>query len=140
VICNGTDSEKLTSGTLWLDSYSWYGLQQFKLASIQNGLAVVPLDVDRLKREVDPHPNTDAYVLVVQTGEHMWYRTPDILQDRFWTDLPGAISSFGQTTTLSTGETQLILPSPAKRLITLLYPDGRPKAGVDLTVSIYLWD
>jgi len=140
VICNGSDSEKLTSGTLWLYSYSWYGLQQFKLASIENGLAVVPLDVNRLKGEVNPHPNTDAYVLVVQTGEHMWYRTPDIPQDRFWADLPGAISSFGQTTTLPTGETQLILPSPAKRHITLLYPDGRPKAGMDLTVSIYLWD
>ncbi len=140
MICIGTELEKLTSGTLWLYSYSWYGLQQFKLASIQNGLAVVPLDVSRLKREVDPHPNTDAYVLVVQTGEHMWYRTPDIPQDRFWTDLPGAISSLGKTTTLPTGETQLLLPSPTKRHITLLYPDGRPKAGMDLTVSEFLWN
>lgn len=140
VICSGTESEKLTSGTLWLYSYSWYGLQHFKLASIQNGLAVVPLDVNRLKREVDPHPNTDAYVLVVQTGEHMWYRTPDIPQDRFWTDLPGAISSLGKTTTLPTRETQLILPPPTKRHITLLYPDGRPKAGMDLTVSEFLWN
>jgi hypothetical protein len=140
VICIGTESEKLTSGTFWLYSASWYGLQKFKLASIQNGLAVVPLVVDRLKREVDPHPNTDMYVLVIQAGEHMWYRTPDIPQDRFWTDLPGAIGSLGKTITLQAGETQLILPAPTKRHITLLYPDGRPKARMDLTVSEFLWN
>jgi len=38
------------------------------------------------------------------------------------------------------GETQLILPSPTKRHITLLYPDGRPKVGMDLTVSEFLWN
>jgi hypothetical protein len=140
VICVGTESEKLTSGTLWLYSYSWYGLQKFKLTGIQNGLAVVPLDVSQLKREMDPHPNTDAYVVVVQTGEHMWYRTFDIPQDRFWTDFRGAINSLGTISTLPTSETQLILPSPTKRHITLLYSDGRPKAGMDLTVSEFLWN
>jgi hypothetical protein len=140
VICIGTDSEKLASGTLWLYSYSWYGLQQFKLATILNGLAVVPLDADRLKREVDPHPNTDGYVLVVQAGEHLWYRTPDIAPDRFWTDLRGGMSSLGKTTELRTGETQLILPPASRRYITLLYTDGRPKANTGLAVSVYLWD
>ncbi len=140
VISIGTPSEKLVSGTLWLYSYSWYGLQQYKLAAIQNGLAVVPLDIDRLKGEANPHPNTDAYVVVIQAGEHLWYRTTDIAPDAFWTDLPGAIRSLGSTTQLPTGETQLILPAPARRHITLQYPDGRPKGNLDLTVSIYLWD
>jgi hypothetical protein len=40
-----------------------------KLASIENGLAVVPLETEELKRELDPHPNTEAYVLVVQIGD-----------------------------------------------------------------------
>src|ERR1700730_15479474 len=59
----GQESAPIRSGTIWLYSYSWYGLQKFKLASIENGLAVVLLDTEKLKREVDPHPNTDAYVL-----------------------------------------------------------------------------
>lgn len=139
-VCIGTGEEKLASGTLWLYSYSWYGLQQFKLAAIQNGVAVVPLDADRLKREAAPHPNTDGYVLVIQAGEHLWYRTPDISADHFWTDIPGAIRSLGTTIELPTGETELILPPPSRRHITLLYPDGRPKANTELTVSIYLWD
>ena len=140
VICVGTASEKLTSGTLWLYSYSWYGLQNFKLASIQNGLAVVPLDVARLKPQVDPHPNTDGYVLAIQVGEHQWYRTPDIPPDRFWADLPAAMRSLGRAAALPTGETQLILPLPSKRRITLLYPDGRPEANTDVTVSVFLWN
>src|SRR5436305_9280542 len=35
VISVGTPSNKLVSGTLWLYSYSWYGLQQYKLAAIK---------------------------------------------------------------------------------------------------------
>ena len=140
VISVGTPSEKLGSGTLWLYSYSWYGLQLYKLADIQNGLAVVPLDIDRLKREADPHPNTSAYVVVIQAGEHLWFRTPDIPPDRFWTDLPGAVHLLGSTQELPTGETQLVLPAPARRHVTLLYTDGRPKPNLDLTLSIYLYD
>lgn len=140
VISVGTPSERLASGTLWLYSYSWYGLQHYKLAAIHNGLAVVPLDIDRLKRELDPHPNTSAYVAVVQAGEHLWFRTPDIAPDSFWKDFPGALTLLGSSTELPTGETQLVLAKPAKRHVTFLYPDGRPKANFDLNVSIYLWD
>jgi hypothetical protein len=140
LISVGTAAERLPSGTLWLYSYSWYGLQQFKLAAIQNGLAVVQLDSEHLKREVDPHPNTDGFVIAVQAGEHRWYRTPDIQPDDFWADLPGAIRSLGKTVDLPTGETRLILPSPVRRRITLLDPAGQPKVNTDLDVSIYLWD
>ena len=139
-ICVGAPSERLVSGTLWLYSYSWYGLQQFKLAAIQDGRALVPLDRDRLRREADPHPDTSAYVVVIQTGEHGWYRTPDISPADFWADLPGAIRSLGKSADLPGGETRLILPALSRRRITLLDPTGRPKANSDLTVSIYLWD
>ena len=45
-------------------------------------------DIDRLKREAGPHPDTSAYVAVIQAGEHLWFRTPDISPDRFWADFP----------------------------------------------------
>jgi hypothetical protein len=136
----GSPSGKLNSGTVWLYSYSWYGLQQFKLAAIQNGVAVVPLDADRLKREADPHPDTSGYVLVIQAGEHLWYRTPDIDPDRFWLDLRGAMRLLGKATDLATGETQLVLPALSRRQITLLQPDGSPRTNTDLAVSIFLWN
>lgn len=140
IISIGTSSEKVSSGTIWLYSYSWYGLQKIQLAAIQNGLALVPLDAGKLKRELDPHPNTDGYVVVLQIGEHLWYRTPDISRDALWSDLSSAVNSLGRAIASSTGETQLILTPPAKRHITLLYPDGHAAANADITTSIYLWD
>ncbi len=31
----GTSAEKILSGTIWLFSYSWYGLQKIQLAAIR---------------------------------------------------------------------------------------------------------
>jgi len=140
VISIGTRAEKVASGTLWLYAYSWYGLQQYKLAVIRNGLVVVPLDGDRLRREMDPHRDTSAYVVVIQAGERQWFRTPDIPPEDFWTDLPRNISLLGRTNRNSPNETQLVLPAPARRRITFLDPNGRAKANLNVTLSIYLWD
>jgi hypothetical protein len=136
----GTPSERVSSGTIWLYSYSWYGLQKIQLAAVGNGLALVPLDTGKLKRELDPHPNTDGYVVVLQIGEHLWYRTPNISPDVLWRDLSSAVNALGRTIASSTGETELILPRPTKRHITLRYPDGHAAANANITTSIYLWD
>jgi hypothetical protein len=140
VISINPNAEKVKSGAIWLYSFSYYGLEKLQLATIENGVALLPLDTEKLKRELNPHPNTNGYVVALQNGEHLWYRTPNIPPDVFWGDLPGAVKSLGQATPLSAGETRLILPSPTKRHITLLYLDGRPAANANVTVSIYLWD
>jgi len=140
MISIGTAPEKVASGTIWLYSFSYYGLQMLQLATIQNGLARVSLDTEKLKHELDPHPNTDGYVVVLQIDEYLWYRSPNISPNVFWSDLTGAVNSLGRATTLRTGQTQLIVPSLTKRHITLLYPDGRPAADANIPLSIYLWD
>ncbi len=136
----GTSSEKVSSGTIWLYSYSWYGLQKIQMSTVANGLALVPLDTGKLRRELDPHPNTDGYVVVLQIGEHLWYRTPNIPPDTLWSDLSSAVNSLGLATAQSAGETQLILTPPTRRHVTLLYPDGHAAANADITASIYVWD
>lgn len=100
----------------------------------------MPLDTAKFKRELDPNPTTDAYLVVLQIGEHVWYRTPDIRPEILWNNLSWAVNSLGQASTSPTGDTQLILPAFAKRRITLLYPDGRPAASDNVTVSIYVWN
>jgi hypothetical protein len=140
VISINPNAEKVKSGAIWLYSFSYYGLQQLKLAAIENGVALVPLDLERLKRELDPHPNTDGYVVALQIGEHLWYRTRDIAADALWTDLPGAVNSLGQARSSKAGETELVLTNPTHRHVTLLYLDGRPAANADVAVSIYLWN
>jgi hypothetical protein len=146
VISIGPDAEKVKSGVIWLYSFSYYGLQKLQLTTIEDGLALVPLDGERLKRELDPHPNTDGYVVALQIGPYddnlhdLWYRTLNIAPDVFWTDLSGAVNSLGQAHASPAGETEVVLPNPTHRHITLLYLDGRPAANADVTVSIYLWN
>lgn len=140
VITTGTAANTISSGKIWLYSYSWYGLQKIEVAAIKGGFALVPADTERLKRELDPHPNTVGYVLAVQVGEHLWYRTPDIPTDVIWNKFLPSLNSLGQTTVQPTGDTRLILPAPRKRHITLQYPDGRPAADAKITISVYLWD
>lgn len=140
VISVGAASNKVASGAIWLYSFSWYGLQKIQLATITNGLALVPLDVYRIKRELDPHPNTDGYVVALQIGEHMWYRTPDIAPNIIWAGISAAVDSLGVARALSARQTQLVLPAPVKRRLTLLYSDGHAAADADITLSIYLWD
>jgi hypothetical protein len=84
VISIGTPSERVASGTVWLYSYSWYGLQKIQLGTIKNGIAQLLLDAGKLKNELDPHPNTDGYVVAIQIGNYQWYRSPDIAPDRLW--------------------------------------------------------
>lgn len=135
-----TPANTMASGTLWLYHFSWYGLERYKLSDIRAGVATVPLDVERLKREVNPHPNVDAFVVVVQAGEHLWFRTPNIEPDAFWADISGAVSLLGKTTQLPIGQTLVVLDPPVKRRIAIRYSDGWPKADLALSVSVYLWD
>jgi hypothetical protein len=140
LISIGGESSTVSSGTVWLYSLSGYGVHSVKLAQIENGRALMPSDVEETKRELDPNQTAEVYVLAIQVGEHLWYRTPNISREVIWTVLPRLLNSLGQSTVLQTGETQLILPSPTKRHITMLYPDGRPAANADVQVSVYFFD
>jgi hypothetical protein len=125
---------------VWLYSYSWYGLQSTKLAEIQNGVAEIPLDTERIRRGLDPHPNTDAYVVVLQLAQNIWFRSPDISPESVWKDFTQVLNGLGQTTTLPEGAALLTLPALDKRRITLLHEDGRPAVNVPVSLSIYLYD
>jgi hypothetical protein len=115
-------------------------LQKLKLATIENSVAEVPLDAEKVRRELDPHPNTDAYVVVLQLPENLWYRTPDLPPDSFWTNFAQVVDELGQSVALAAGETLLVLPTPTRRRITLLHEDGRPVANASVPLSIYLYD
>jgi hypothetical protein len=84
-------------------------------------LLSVPAFAQELKHDLDPHPTNIS---------------PEVV----WNDLPGLLNSLGRANALSSGETRLVLPSPARRRITMLYPDGRPAVGADVQVSVCLYD
>jgi hypothetical protein len=134
------ESSPISSGAVWLYSYSGYGIQKVKLADILAGNALVRSDIEELKRELNPAPSTEVYVLVIQVGESLWYRTPNISPEGIQTDLTGSLNSLGRVTALTTEETALTLPAPVKRRITMLYPDGRAAAKAEVKASVYFYD
>lgn len=136
----GDRSHEVSSGSVWLYSYSWYGLQSLKLADLQNGVAEISVDTEKIRRQLNPHPNTDAYVLVLQFPQNIWFRSPDISPESIWKDFRPSLDSLGQSTAQPGGDTLLILPAPAKRRITLLHEDGRPVVKTRVSVSMYLYD
>lgn len=51
-----------------------YGLQRLKLPTINDGVAEISGDVEAIKRELSPHVDTEAFVVVLQLPENLWYR------------------------------------------------------------------
>jgi hypothetical protein len=140
LISIGTEFSTVATGTVWLYSLSGYGVLRVKLAQIENGRALMPSDYDEAKRELNANQTAEAYVIAIQVGDHLWYRTPNISPGVVWTDLAVRLNSLGQCTALQTGETRLILPAPSERRISMLYPDGRPAVNAEVQVSVYFYD
>lgn len=111
-----------------------------KLATINNGVAEISGDVEAIKRELSPHVDTEAFVVVLQLPENLWYRSPDVPPERFWANFAHLLDELGKAVALTAGETLLVLPTPAMRHITLLHQDGRPVANMKVDLSIYLYD
>lgn len=107
-ISMGTPSEKVPSGSVWLYSFSWYGLLKVQLGSIHNGSALLLFDTEKLKRALDPNPETEAFVVVIQLSENEWLRSSDTSRDTIWSTLPSVVNSLGRATTEASGEVQLV--------------------------------
>ena len=133
------EASPISSGAVWLYGYSGYGVQKVKLADIEDGRALLRSDIEEVKRELNPQSDNEVYVLVVQIGERLWYRTPNISPAIIQTQLLQSLNSLGRVTALPDG-TGLTLPAPVKRRITMLYPDGRPAANAEVQVSVYFYD
>jgi len=129
LISIGAESSIVPSGTVWLYSFSPYGILSVQLAQIENGRALMPSSFEEAKKELNPNDTAEVYVLSDTGWPTSWYRTPNISREVIWFELTGRLNSLGRPTVLSDGGTRLILPSPSKRSITMLYPDGRPAAG-----------
>jgi hypothetical protein len=136
----GSRDDVMPSGTVWLYSYSWYGLRSTKLADIKSGVAEISHGADVVRRALDPNPNTDAYVIALEFPQNVWFRTANISPDSIWKDWPRQLDRLGQPVSIPSGGTLLVLPKLTTRRVTLLHEDGRPVIGARLAVSLYLYD
>jgi len=136
----GDESHAAPAGHLWVYCYSWYGLEKLELSSFERGGAALLPDATDMRQRLNPHPNTDACLLILEFPENLWYRTPDVRPDAFWQDPAHVLEGLGRRVPRPSGETLLVLPAPLVRRVTLLHPNGRPVVGVTVPLSIYLYD
>jgi len=60
------------------------------------------------------------------------YLSPPLAKEKLGKDWPAALEQIGHL-----AGSNLVLPAPTRRIIRLLYPDGRPLAGETMPVSLY---
>lgn len=102
-------------GTVWLYHYSWYGLGKFELARIVQGQARIQLSEARLRAEVRPHPNTDAFVVVLELPGPRWHRSPGLAPASLLSQLPASLNALGTSTVEPSGE--VLVVCPRRRLV-----------------------
>ncbi len=134
----GEGSAPLAAGSVWLYHYVWGGLGSFKLADIENGQARIRLSKQRLEAEIRRPAHPGSYVIVLSLPGGLWRRTADLNAASLFTGFAAALNALGQSHSVPSGETVLVLPSLAKRRLTLQFEDGRPAAGREVLVSIYV--
>lgn len=128
----------IPSGTVWLYSLAWGDLEKFRLGTIKNGEARIRLS-KKMLRPKQPLPAPEAYVIVIELPQNQWYRTADIEPRTFLRNFSKSLNALGRTKVYS-GETLLVLPTLTKRRITFQSENGKPVAGMEVHVSIYLYD
>ena len=60
------------------------------------------------------------------------YLSPPLAAEKLGKGWPAALEEIGRLNGVD-----LVLPAPTRRTIRLLYPDGKPLAGVDVPISLY---
>ncbi len=136
----GQPVRTVKTGTVWLYHYSWYGLERFRLAGIEDGRALIRLSADRIENEIRPHPNTTAYVVVLELPNRRWYRTADIPAEQILERFIPAIESLAAVAWGPAGRRTVVLPEQHCRRLVMLDENGNPVAGIRIPVSIYLYD
>ena len=137
-IAAGSADARVEWGTIWLYQIVWGDLRKIRLSDIQGGNARIQLTPERLAREIQPRPDVEYYVGVIEIPPGTWYRTPDIPPDQVFQKLIPGLESLGQTRMTESGTRTVVLPPYSEQCLVLLFPDGRPLAGEEIPVSIFM--
>jgi hypothetical protein len=135
----GSEKTPIPSGIVWLYGSAWGNLEKFELGTIKNGLVRIRLS-ERILQSKQPSSPTEAYVVVLELFKGRWYRTADIEPERLLDDFSKVLNTLGMAKVCPSGETLMVLPPLSKRRITFQSEDGKPVAGLEVRVSIYLHD
>ncbi|MDQ6768178.1 MAG: hypothetical protein M3Z41_10255 [Candidatus Eremiobacteraeota bacterium] len=136
----GSPSNRVRSGTVWLQSYSWNGGDKFKIGTIVDGTTTISLSDALSPTLINPlDGNHDNWVVLLQIGSSLWYETQTLNHHTLFSNFVAAVNSLGKAKT-SGRTTELVLPAPSKRTITFLNLDGMPVARSTVGVSLHVSD
>jgi len=151
----GDSTHPVVSGEAWLIANRWGAYQSVLVATIRNGKLEArqaiqfPLDWEQAfdyklllaiaDKPVEP-PTSFVEDFGYGTGEvpeylkqfSTIYLSPPLAAEKLGKDWPTALQQVGHVSGID-----LVLPVPTRRTIRLLYPDGKPLAGVEVPISLY---
>lgn len=135
----GDEKTPVSSGNIWLYTLAWGYLEKFNLGIIKNGQARIRLSMNIIQpKQTSPAP--EAYVIVIELPQNQWYRTADIEPRIFFRNFSKILNTLGKAKVYSSDGTLLVLPTLIRRRIIFQSENGKPMSGMDVHVSIYLYD
>jgi hypothetical protein len=137
IISIGNSSNRVRSGTIWLQSY-WTGGERPKIGTITDGKTTISFSDALSPALIKPGDSYhDNWVMLIQIGAALWYETPGLSHRTLFTQFAPALASLGKATTSERAIT-LVLNAPSKRTITFLYLDGTPVARSNVGVALHV--
>lgn len=135
-IAVGDEKTPVSSGTVWLYSLAWEDLEKFNLGTIKNGRVRIRL----IRKALQPLRTLEAHVIVIELPQNHWYRTANIEPRTLLRNFSKGLNTLGRTKAYPSGEMLLVLPTLTNRRITFQSESGKPVSGMEVRVSIYLYD
>lgn len=140
IVSIGSPSNRVRSGTVWLQSYSWNGGDKFKIGTIVDGATTISLSDALSPTLINPLDGShDNWVILFQIGSSLWYETPTLNHHTLFSNFASAVNSLGKAKT-SGRTTALVLRAPSKRTITFRNLDGTPVARSTVGVALHVSD
>jgi len=135
----GKGTVPVPEGTVWLYHYNWGGFQRFKLSDIRQGQAKLELDARKLREEVKPARNTDAFLIVLEFPQMSWYRTKDLKPKTLLQQWRPALETLGKVRPPEDEPVRtIVLPALEGTKFRLVSPEGKPLARRSIPVSIFV--
>jgi hypothetical protein len=137
----GDTTHPAVAGLVWLFRYSWDdGFDRKRIGMIREGTAAIDFDSDVLPQLTDPVAlSSDGFVVAFELSGAQWYLSRPINPMHFFTDLPAAIETIGNTSSGGQGAPSAIgLVPSANRTIRFVNEDGTPAKSMRVGLAIHV--
>jgi hypothetical protein len=136
----GDTTHPAVAGLVWLLKYSWYGYDRKRIGAIREGTAAIDFSSDILPRLTHPDKRyDDNYIVAFELSGAQWYLSRPVDPLQFFSDLPAAVETIGNTNSGGPGAPRTIGLAPsAIRTFTFVNEDGTPAKDMRVGSAIHI--